>query len=80
MAEPIDVPAIDVPTESQQMGLSNCSPTSNICNGSLITICSNGGTLLEGKCVGGHKIGCKDKSSILLSSEDGKHWCHKVQP
>lgn len=26
------------------------------------------------------KWSCADKSSILLTSEDGKHWCHKVQP
>lgn len=23
---------------------------------------------------------CADKFRILLTSEDGKHWCHKVQP
>jgi hypothetical protein len=23
---------------------------------------------------------CADKSRVVLTSEDGKHWCHKVQP
>jgi hypothetical protein len=23
---------------------------------------------------------CADKSNVLMTSEDGKHWCHRVQP
>lgn len=31
-------------------------------------------------CEATHGWSCADKSRILLTSEDGKRWCHKVSP
>jgi hypothetical protein len=72
LAEPIDVPAI---TEGRQecVQIPNC----NICavdtrtSGNSCGCCSENQTVQEPTCV--------DKSRILQTAENGKHWCHKPQ-
>lgn len=41
-------------------------------------VCWVRGNAVTCPCMGGWT--CADQSRILLTAEDGKRWCHKVQP
>jgi hypothetical protein len=66
-AEPIDVPAVQT----------KCDPTAEE-NSPEMDACFSGEWpyFFPDRIV----VTCADKSRILLTAEDGKQWCHKVQP
>ena len=64
----LDVPAIEVPADSEVYYQQTCSKDS-ICYGEMIA-CTNGGIPAEAwddrmHCIGGHRPGCQDATNIL---------------
>lgn len=66
----VDIPAgkVPIPKEEQtQCGPSSCDMRTSSC----LAVCNPPET---------ERWGCADKSRILLTAEDGTHWCHAPQP
>jgi hypothetical protein len=72
---PIDVPAVRLKDTTSTSGdLPDPAFGKKFCE-------DMGGTMRDRQCVYTWRHwSCADKTRILLTSEDGKHWCHKVQP
>lgn len=69
-AMPVDADAVHIAAPSEWGPIT--------CGQNLCFACSNNGHLASfdsGKCVGGWRWGCADKSAILMTSEDGQKHC-----
>jgi hypothetical protein len=72
---PIDVPAI----KGADHFIEPMSGDAGYMKGFLEECTKFGMTVKDNRC--SHStVTCSDKSRILMRSEDGKAWCHKVQP
>ena len=79
--EPVDLPAIHVDEELHPSEIVNCHAVDTKCADSpLSTSLSCSLMQCEEKKSYRKVWTCADKSRGLWTTEDGKHWCRKVQP
>ena len=77
IAEPQDVPAV----QERYSNMEDCNQDCDVNERGELENCKLNNHLMY--CPNSIKVwrtrlSCADKSRVLLTAEDGKHWCHKV--